>query len=588
MATSGSLNTNAYDGRYMQLAWTRTGTNIAANPATSTIHWTLTGAGSASSSWYWAGPFTVVIDGQTVYSGGGRIQLYAGTEVASGDITISHNPDGSRSFSESVSAAIYSSSQNVSGSDSWALDPLPRATTPVIGDVTLGGSIYIDLPRASDNFTHVLSYKLGDASGYILNPDGSSEWPDSATWDAPIDLCAQIPSGVVRNGTLTCKTYSGDTFIGSKSVEFSAIVPSYVVPTISDVAISEAVDGLAAQFGAYVQHKSRLSVSVKASGAYGSTISRCTVSIDNHTYSGSSITTDLLHNNGSLYFEADITDSRGRTSYASRTITVLPYAAPTIGSLSANRITTAGDLSDDGNRIAVNMAYAVANVGGKNPKSYTVRYKKSSESDSSYTQIGGGTETYAYSGTIKFTDYPAISTDDSYTVRIDVSDYFTTVWAECVIPSSFSLIDFRSTGKGIAFGKASEKDKFECFMPMELQGSPVSDFVIDHGTSGNWTYRKWKSGFKELFYSALSVNVSMTHAWGNVFESTQRFQLDFPEGFFSSWTREIITCNECDQGALSIEKGSGSGITHSAGFWLTSGTSVASATAYISAYIYGV
>ena len=54
MASSGRVNTNAYDGRYVAFIWNVTSQNIKAN--TSTISWRLEGDGTGgSASWYKAG-----------------------------------------------------------------------------------------------------------------------------------------------------------------------------------------------------------------------------------------------------------------------------------------------------------------------------------------------------------------------------------------------------------------------------------------------------------------------------------------------------------------------------------------------------
>ena len=71
MATSGSLSTTKYEGRYLILSWTAT---QSVEDNTSTIKWTLKGAGDAKSSWYYAGNFKVVIAGSTVYSSSTRIK----------------------------------------------------------------------------------------------------------------------------------------------------------------------------------------------------------------------------------------------------------------------------------------------------------------------------------------------------------------------------------------------------------------------------------------------------------------------------------------------------------------------------------
>jgi len=64
MASSGSVSTTGYGGRHLVLSWSQVSQSIANN--TTTISWTLKGAGSASFSYCYARNFTVVINGVTV------------------------------------------------------------------------------------------------------------------------------------------------------------------------------------------------------------------------------------------------------------------------------------------------------------------------------------------------------------------------------------------------------------------------------------------------------------------------------------------------------------------------------------------
>ena len=127
MASSGSFNTNGYEGRYLKFSWNIKSQDIANNKTT--ISWSLKGAGSASASWYMAGNFKVVINGSTVYSSSSRIKLYDGTTVASGEAVISHNSDGTKSFSASTEAGIYTVAVNCRGSGRWALTNIHRQAT---------------------------------------------------------------------------------------------------------------------------------------------------------------------------------------------------------------------------------------------------------------------------------------------------------------------------------------------------------------------------------------------------------------------------------------------------------------------------
>jgi hypothetical protein len=123
MALSGVLNTSAYQGRYLQFSWSAE-QDIANNQ--STINWTLKGAGG-SGGWYEAAPFYVSIAGVKVFESSNRIQLWNGTQVASGSTVIQHDTDGKKDFTVNVKAAIYYYEYNCTGTDTFTLDDIPRA-----------------------------------------------------------------------------------------------------------------------------------------------------------------------------------------------------------------------------------------------------------------------------------------------------------------------------------------------------------------------------------------------------------------------------------------------------------------------------
>ncbi len=136
MALNGTVNSSAYNGRYLQLTWSAV-QNVAEN--TSTISWTLKGVGTSTEGvgYYYSGPFTVVIDGQTEYYSDTRIQLYNGTQVASGTKTLQHNKDGTRSFAVSISAGIYTFAVNCTGSATCTLTPIQMLVPPTITEVSI-------------------------------------------------------------------------------------------------------------------------------------------------------------------------------------------------------------------------------------------------------------------------------------------------------------------------------------------------------------------------------------------------------------------------------------------------------------------
>lgn len=307
MALSGTLNSSAYDDRYIQFSWSAT-QNIENNA--STISWTLKGAGGSNDIWYKAGGFKVVIDGATVYStdSNNRIQLYNGTVVATGTRTISHNPDGSRSFSVSISAGIYTYAINCTGSKTFSLNNIPRASTLTMDTLILGSANTIKINRASSSFTHTLTYKWGDKSGTIATKTSST----SVSWTPSLDFANSIPNNSLGQGSITCDTYNGSTLVGSAEVPFYGKVPdiSNTKPTIS-VSISEAVEEVRNKIGSYVKDLSKLSITVTANGKYNASVKSYTIKANGSTYNEATAITDPLTDAGTMTVTAIVVDSRG-------------------------------------------------------------------------------------------------------------------------------------------------------------------------------------------------------------------------------------------------------------------------------------
>ena len=213
------------------------------------------------------------------------------------------------------------------------------ASVPTVSasSVNLGSAVTISTNRLTTSATHTLTYAFGSTSGTIATGVG-----DSVSWTPGLALAAQIPNATSGLCTITCKTFVSGTETGSSSVTLTLNVPSSVVPSISNVTTAEAASGIAAQFGGYVRTRSKLSVSITASGAQGSTVSSYRTTLDSVTYTASSFTSNTLNTAGTLTMNVTVTDSRGRTATTSRSITVLDYSPPSLTAFRAERCNADG------------------------------------------------------------------------------------------------------------------------------------------------------------------------------------------------------------------------------------------------------
>ena len=320
--------------------------------------------------------------------------------------------------------------------------------------LAMGSAVTINTNRLSSSATHTLKYAFGSATGTIATDVG-----DSASWTPPVSLASQIPSATSGLCTITCETYYNGVLTGTKTCQLTLTVPASVMPTISSVTHAESVSGLAAQFSAYVQGKSKFNVSISAAGAYGSTITTYRATLDGATYTAASFTTGLLMFSGAKSLSVTVTDSRGRTSLVTDVqITAAAYTPPSISAFSAERCNADGSApQQDGTKVRVNITASAASVGAKNTMTCTVYYKLSSAS--AWTKAQDVTPaSYAVSKTNLLLT-PTFNALSSYDIKVAVTDFFTSstpVEQEVSVSTKQVMQDFYRDGTGVAFGKVAE------------------------------------------------------------------------------------------------------------------------------------
>lgn len=420
--------------------------------------------------------------------------------------TINHNNDGTKTLSVSAThplratlSGVYYTSVTVSGSA--VLDTIPRASTPTLSQSTqdMAQAITIFTNRASSAFTHTLEYTFGSQADVI-----ATGVTDSHVWALPMALANSVPNGLSGSGIITCKTYNAGVLIGTATVPFTATVPASIVPSISSVSLTEAVAGLAAQFLAYVRNKSRLNVSIGASGAYSSSISAYKTTILGVVYNSQTFTSEILGSAGTVNVAVEVTDSRGRKATSTVPVTVVDYTNPVIASMSAYRVNGSGVASDDGTSIAVQMNFSIASVGNRNAKSWLLEYKPTSTSV--WSTLASGS-VYAYNST--HTNLTGLfNTNNSYDIRLTISDYFTSATTTVSISTAFTLINFNPSGRGLAIGKVSEGNVFEVAIPTEFSDlTTINGKIVTTGVPSNFhSERTSYSGGKVFSLTPIKAN----------------------------------------------------------------------------------
>lgn len=447
MALSGTVKTNAdSNGRYYQLSWTAT--QSTANN-TSTISWTLSAQGY-SGGWVAERTLYVIIDGATVYNKSDRVERKVGT-IKTGTKTITHNSNGSRSFTITLGAAVYGTSVNCKGSGTFALNTIGRASTLNVSGGTLGVAQTITADRKVSSFTHTLTWECGSYSGTIATKSTATSWSFTPPLELANTATQLFPAGVL----FTLTTYNGSTVVGTSDQTVVMKIPTSIKPTCT-VNITDPT-GYSATYGGYVQGKSKMQVTVSANPAYSSPITSYSIIANGNTYSDNPATTGVITASGTNTIIGKATDKRNRTGSATTTINVLAYSSPKI-TFTMYRCDQDGTENMTGSYCKVSYKAVITSLSNKNSKSIKLRYKKTS--DTTYTFRTINMESYTQEGSEIF----SAEDGSSYNVQMQAIDSFETSTTTAELSTGFSIMHIAASGKGLAIGKISQADEFEVGM----------------------------------------------------------------------------------------------------------------------------
>ena len=390
---SGSFDTTKYSDRYLVFSWSAT-QDTAKNE--STISWTLKGAGGSTTSYYMSAPFSVVIAGEEVYQSDTRIQLKNGTTVASGTKTINHKTDGTKSFSASVKAAIFSGSNNVSGSGEWDLKDIPR------GAAITSAPNFTDEDSPTVSFTNYLGNSVDDLligisfdmSTTAVAYRSISKTATSYTFNFTAAEKQALQNNCKNSNSTTAYFYLRTVIDGknyhSKVAKTLTIVNAMPSFTVSYEDTNSKTLALTGNSGTMVKGYSNMKFTINATAKKGATIKSYKITNNGKSVNAASGTFNAAADNK---FSCSITDSRGNTVSNTYTITMINYTKLTAA---ANMRIALDETDGTKANIAVDMNGNYFN-GSFGAKSNSLRY------DIKITQVETGAS---------YTNYETIPTSD--------------------------------------------------------------------------------------------------------------------------------------------------------------------------------
>lgn len=488
MATSSSCSASFASGNgNVTMTMTRTSVNVDGNydlwtaKLTMYYKWNINSSATKYGS-MWA-------NGVLIWSGGVSVGTSGGTKTLATvtNIKIPHDNNGGKHFDFSFSQELKVTLSgnyvgSVSASGGIDCDVIPRATKPYCSpaSVYFGNSVTIKTPRASSDFGHVISYSYYDTNVQIAD----NQWNDEFKWTVPISLIDKMTNASQSYLTFKVDTYNrAGKYIGTNYCRLDLLMPSGYEPTITGITYTNDDAAIANRFGAstIIQGISKVKCNVSTSTKNGATITYYYNEIDGQIAQGPNtwFVTQPIKTSGTVVLKSTVTDSRGQKATLSKNIVVTEWYSPTVKNVSAQRWNVSTNKADDnGTAVKITYSFSIAPVANKNDKTVMIQYKDGE----TWTTLATYTDSYSGDNKVYISSAGKFSTDNAYSFRVLVKDYFTTdgVAAYAAIVPSFKLLDFSADGRGIGVGCKAETGKLKVDMPLEAQS--FNGYVLDFET----------------------------------------------------------------------------------------------------------
>lgn len=487
MATSSSCSASFASGNgNVTMTMTRTSVNVDGNydlwtaKLTMYYKWNINSSATKYGS-MWA-------NGVLIWSGSVSVGTSGGTKTLATvtNIKIPHDNNGGKHFDFSFSQELKVTLSghyvgSVSASGGIDCDVIPRATKPYCSpaSVYFGNSVTIKTPRASSDFGHVISYSYYDTNVQIAD----NQWNDEFKWTVPVSLIDKMTNSSQSYLTFKVDTYNrAGKYIGTNYCRLDLLMPSGYEPTITGITYTNDDTAIANRFGAttIIQGISKVKCNVSATAKNGASITYYYNEVDGQIAQGPNtwFITQPFKSSDTVILKSTVTDSRGQKATLSKNISVTEWYSPTVKNVSAQRWNVSTNKADDdGTAVKITYSFSIAPVANKNDKTVMIQYKNGEV----WTTLATYIDSYSAENKVYISSVGKFNTDNAYSFRVLVKDYFTTdgVASYAAIAPSFKLLDFSADGRGIGVGCKAESGKLKVDMPLEAQSYNGYAFDFD-------------------------------------------------------------------------------------------------------------
>ena len=512
--------------------------NIANNTTPITVNGYVVTSGESYRGSHRTGTYSVYQGGKLIYSTSFTSGAAANstTRLFSVTLTVSHNADGT---SGTITASYNYDGGWATGSGSKALSTIPRQATitsapnfndeqnPSItysnpaGNAATSVAACISLDSSKDDIKYRTISKTGTSYTFNLTDEERQILRNA---------CLNYKS---REVIFYVRTEIGNQTFYSTLRKTLTIVNAEPVLSASVEDVNSSTLSLTGNKNIFVKYKSNALFSMSASTFKGATIKSYKVVCGNKQ---STLSAGTLYGVEDGKFVFEVTDSRGYVASVTLNKEFVDYVSPTC-------VFNPETPSADGEMKIHIDGKCFKGLFGRIENQVYVQYRYKSELDEQYSNW--------------------IELDD---VSFDNGQYF----ANDVINNLDYTLQYTFQGRlldSLMSAESAEysikvipafywgKEKFFFNVPVNIMGFD-QDYIVDQGTDGIWTYRKWASGISECWGTAYLENVDCGAKNYSGFYYSDTLVVNFPSGIFNG--KPIVTTDKGPANYIAFTKEFGS------------------------------
>lgn len=423
----------------------------------------------------------------------------SGEEVtlASGEVTVPHNSDGTKTMSVWASFDPNNGVHgNITISTNYTFDKIPRSSqiSSLEGNRDLGSLHTVIFDRKVNSFTHQVWYRVFGSEWIDLGKNHGT----SVSFTPSLDLARHLPKSSSGLMDICVRTYNGSTQIGSDvySNGWHFKIPDSVKPTFTGLSLTDMNTVARRLLGGndFLQIISDIQVNFNnASGAYGSTITGYRAEIVNKkmvvTKNGGSF--GIMNFSGLATIRAYVVDSRGKQSDTKDiTINVIEYYAP---SFSFSALRTRGNPNTL--QVLRNARIAPIMQSGKQRNVMSLTFKVAQIGNENFTDDNGSgsgnftsVHTLTNSAANMAGNYPS---NKSFVIIGKLEDKFTSVEFSATVATESVVMSYDKNGR-VGIGKVAEFGKpgsLDVLGDIYANNQPIQQYQLT-SNNGRSTYNK--------------------------------------------------------------------------------------------------